>query len=109
MSEYIPDNWVVIRMTHKDSVFYKVLAGWSGSYLNGDSWRLNSGVDKCVYDVTTDRWKFYGATGSVYYCHVDTYGLRMSTAPIWNQMLEKYPDQVELLENRNWAEMDWSK
>jgi hypothetical protein len=33
----------------------------------------------------------------------------MATAPVWQQLLEKYPDQVELLENRNWAEMDWSK
>ena len=109
MTEYAPDSWVIIRITNEEQVFYKVLGGWSGGYLNGDSWRLNSGIDKCVYDVATDRWQFYGSSGSVYNCHVDTYGLRMSTAHIWNQMLEKYPDQVELLENRNWAAMDWSK
>jgi hypothetical protein len=107
MTEYNPDSWVVIKMTNKDQTFYKVLGGWSGGYLNGSSWRLNSGIDTVKLD--NDVYKFYGATGSVYNCWKGSYGLKMSTAPIWNQMKALYPDQVELLEDRNWEEMDWTR
>lgn len=107
MTEYNPDSWVIIKITHNDQTFYKVLGGWSESYINGSSWRLNSGIDKCEYDIGKDQWHFYGATGSVYNCYPEAYGLRMSTASIWNQMKEKYPDQVELLEDRDWSTMEW--
>jgi hypothetical protein len=47
MSEYLPDNWVVLKINHEGKTLYKVLAGWIGGYLNGDSWRMNSGMN-CV-------------------------------------------------------------
>ena len=105
MTEYNPDSWVVIKMTNKDQTFYKVLGGWSGGYLDGDSWRLNSGVERVELD--NDRYMFYGSSGSVYNCHKESYGLKMITAGIWNQMKEKYPDQVELLDDRDWSTMEW--
>ena len=105
MTEYNPDSWVVIKMIHKDQTFYKVLGGWSGGYLNGTSWRLNSGVEKA--DLDNDLYKFYGASGSVYNCHKESYGLKMSIAGVWNEMKEKYPDQVELLDDCDWTQMEW--
>lgn len=105
MTEYKPDSWVVIKMTNKDQTFYKVLGGWSGGYLDGDSWRLNSGVERVELD--NDRYMFYGSSGSVYNCHKESYGLKMITTGIWNQMKEKYPDQVELLDDRDWSTMEW--
>jgi hypothetical protein len=30
--QYIPDNWVILKIKGSDP-HYKVLAGWSGSYL----------------------------------------------------------------------------
>lgn len=105
MTEYTPDSWVVIKMTHNDKTFYKVLGGWSGGYLNGTSWRLNSGIERV--ELEDDVYKFYGASGSVYSCYKENYGLRMSTANIWDTMKEKYPDQVELLENQDWSTMEW--
>lgn len=105
MTEYNPDSWVVIKMNYKDQTFYKVLGGWSGGYLNGTSWRLNSGIEKVELD--NDRYKFYGSSGSVYSCHKDGYGLKMSTEGIWNQMKTTYPDQVEMLEDCDWTQMEW--
>jgi hypothetical protein len=105
MTEYKPDSWVIIKMTHNEQTFYKVLGGWSGGYLNGTSWRLNSGVEKVSLD--NDRYMFYGSSGSVYSCHKETYGLKMSTAGIWDQMKEKFSEQVELLEDRDWSAMEW--
>ena len=107
MTEYRPDSWVVLKMTHKDQTFYKVLGGWSGGYLDGDSWRLNSGIDKCEYDVDNDLYHFHGSSGSDYVVCPESYGLRWSTAGVWAQMKERFPDQVELLENRDWSTMEW--
>lgn len=108
MTEYYPNCWVVIRMHYKEEVVYKVLGGWSGNYTQGDSWRLNSGIKKAEYDIAKDVWKFYGSSGSVYVCQPDQYKLGLSTYPVWNQMLEKHPNNVRLLENQNWETVDWS-
>ena len=45
---YTPDNWVVLKLKPGKGAhpIYKVLAGWSGGYLDGDSWRMNSGISK---------------------------------------------------------------
>jgi hypothetical protein len=103
MTEYNPDSWVVIKMTHNDKTFYKVLGGWSSSYLYGDSWRLNSGIERV--ELEGDVYKFDGSSGSVYSCHKENYGLRASTAYVWDMMKEKYPDQVELLEDCDWSQL----
>lgn len=105
MSEYHPDSWVMIKMTHKGETFYKVLGGWSGSYLNGTSWRLNSGVASVEKEGT--RYRFNGASGSSYVCDEGMYGLRMSTASIWETMRSQYPDNVELMEDRDWMKFDF--
>ena len=49
MSNYKPDNWVVIKMDG-DNPHYRVLAGWSGGYLHGDSWKINSGITRVEDD-----------------------------------------------------------
>lgn len=73
-----PDNWVVLKITHpnRESV-YKILAGWTGGYLDGSSWRLNSGVVKTEID--GDYFHFYGESGSVYICHKDRERLSVVT------------------------------
>tara|TARA_R110001632_G_scaffold76592_2_gene173754 strand:+ start:1081 stop:1449 length:369 start_codon:yes stop_codon:yes gene_type:complete len=97
MSEYTPDNWVVIKFTQQvksgntgygrtEKVFYKVLGGWSGGYLDGDSWRLNSGI--VDVEETTDSFIFIGGSGSRYICDKGQYQLRMNTVGIWKQMQE---------------------
>ena len=96
-----PDSWVVIKVIGEDTM-YKVLAGWSGSYLNGTSWQLNSGIVKV--EQNGEYFMFHGSSGSVYRCHKEGYGLRMSTAGIWNTLKERYPEQVELMEeNTSWS------
>ena len=99
MSTYNPDCWVVIKITNNDEVLYKVLAGWGGGYLNGDSWRLNSGIN-LVFDHDREI-HFHGST---YICHKEAYGLRMSTAGIFKQM-QMSDVAVELMPE----DTDWSK
>ncbi len=52
--EYTPDSWVVLKVKAGKGTFpfYKVLAGWSGGYLSGDSWRINSGITRVEDDRT---------------------------------------------------------
>jgi hypothetical protein len=98
---YLPDNWVVVKV----SKGYKVLAGWSSSYLEGSSWRMNSGITEVHED--QDHFLFHGFSGSVYACHKDRYGMNMSSAGIFKQMKDAYP-QVELMpEDTDWMKVDW--
>ena len=97
MNTLNPDSWVIIKVTGIEAkVFYKVLAGWSGGYLDGDSWRMNSGIDKVEDD--GEYWNFIGQSGSVYRCHKKGNTMRMSMAGTWDQLRNQYPDNVELVE-----------
>ena len=109
MSEYRPDNWVVLKIMLPDQdTLYKVLGGWSGGYLDGDSWRMNSGIAKVVY--REEYVDFYGESGSVYQCPLSQYRLRMNNAGIWDQLKEKFGDAVELMpEDTDWSTLDPAK
>ena len=94
--DYYPDSWVVIRV--KETGLYKVLAGWSGSYLYGDSWRMNSGIVRV--EEGEGYWLMHGHSGSIYRCDEKSYGLRMST----NGIYMKIQDKVDVMP----ADTDWS-
>ena len=68
-TEYTPHAWCLVK--YGDDM--RVMATWSGGYLYGDSWRLNSGIDDI--EETEDSWKFIGFSGSVYECRKDGYGI----------------------------------
>ena len=82
MSLYTPNTWVMLKFTNTSNgvAVYKILAGWSGSYLYGASWKLNSGVTKVERD--GDFYLFSGSSGSVYKCHKNSYGLSAYTSGI---------------------------
>lgn len=102
---YTPDNWVIIKFKGDDP-HYRVLAGWSGGYTTGDSWRINSGITKV--EETEDSYLFYGSTGSCYKCGKNSYTLRMNNAHVWQQLQEIHGDKVEIMdEETNWKEIDW--
>lgn len=74
MAVYTPNAWVILRLTIDGEVTDKVLGGWYGGYLYGDSWRLNSGITE-VRD-QDGFYEFVGYSGSVYRC--DKQSERMS-------------------------------
>ena len=111
MNEYNPDNWVVLKIKEGKGTFpfYKVLAGWSGGYLDGDSWRMNSGVTSVEDD--GDYFKFYGSSGSCYRCYKESYCLRMNNAGVYNRLVEhqKFKGQIILMpEDTDWMNIDWN-
>ena len=71
MSQYNPDKWLLIKFGGTDP-HYRVFGSWSGSYLDGDSWRMNRGITRVEED--GDYYKFFGSSGSCYRCHKEMYG-----------------------------------
>lgn len=83
-----PNKWLIIKIDNVGDIFYKVFGTWSGGYLEGDSWRLNSGIDKTVYH--EDSYEFQGNSGSVYICGKGGYGIAgASNYAVLETLLEK--------------------
>ena len=92
-----PDSWVIIEINHEGEQFQKILSGWSGSYLYGDSWRMSSPIKELNIDVDKDYIIANTDSGSQYTLYKNYQGLRMSIAGIWNQLKERFGDAVEIV------------
>jgi hypothetical protein len=94
MSTYHPDTWVMLKFVHKGKPIHKILAGWGGSYLYGQSWKLNSGVTKVTEDDT--HYHFEGSSGSIYSCHKKAYGFSGYTAQIYSSFQKEVEDNDDV-------------
>ena len=102
MSYYAPDRWVVLKLP----MGYKVLGGWTGGYLYGSSWRLNSGVTRVELD--GELIIFYGYSGSQYMCRKQDYGFNSASFDICNSMMLQAPGMVELMPaDTDWLGVEW--
>jgi len=64
---YSPDSWELVKVTTNSKVHYRILAGWSGSYMYGNSYKLSSGFDSADQVVNLPyNWKIPQSSGSVY-------------------------------------------
>jgi hypothetical protein len=94
-----PDCWVIIEVKTPEGIqFQKILAGWSGGYLNGDSWRMSSPVKRMKIKVNQDFFTVDTESGSFYTLWKSRQGLRMSNSGIYNELKEKFGDYVEIVE-----------
>jgi len=94
----LPDSWVIIEILHGAETMSKILAGWSGGYLDGDSWRMSSPIKHLDIDTSSEYIIAHTESGSVYTLYRDSQGLRMSNAGIWNQLKETHGDMVRIVE-----------
>ena len=102
---YMPDNWAVVKYKGDDP-HYRILAGWSGGYLDSDTWRMNSGITRVKE--TDDSFLFYGASGSCYECIKTAYCIRSNNSYVWSELKERLGDKVELMpEDTDWMNLDW--
>ncbi len=92
-----PDNWVIIEVNHEGEQFQKILSGWSGSYLYGDSWRLSSKIKEINIKVNQDFFTVDTQSGSKYTLFKSRQRLRMSNAGIYNQLKERFGESVEIV------------
>ena len=100
MTMYRPHRWVVIKLPERG---YKVLGGWVGGYLDGDEWRLNSGITRA--DREDDLWFFSGASGSVYQCHESAYGVTALSGGILKKLVDR--GAVEMPEDTDWSTLEY--
>jgi hypothetical protein len=86
--EIKPDKWLVIKIGVSEPI-YKVFASWYGGYLDGDSWKINSGISEVQKE--GDHIDFHGYSGSCYRCHKNNYGISSYGERILDSMMN-HPD-----------------
>ena len=97
----IPDNWVIVEI--QDPIhpgmppIQKIISGWSGSYLYGDSWRVSSSIKQLDIKINQDFFTVETNSGSTYTLWKSRQGLRMSNSGIYNELKEKFGDKIELI------------
>ena len=109
MTEYVPDRWCVISIPSNRETVYKVFASWSGGYIGGDSWKLNSGIVRA--DLIDGCWHFQGSSGSVYVCGCNSYGTNGYGAGVLDSIIARAADQgyeiTVLPSHTDWASLDY--
>lgn len=96
----VPQRWVILKLADN---YYKVFGTWTGGYLTGDRWKLNSGIKGVEQD--DDYYYFIGFSGTCYKCHKKAYGVASYYGfDVLNEIIKKSKGEIELMED----ESDWS-
>ena len=104
--DYTPERWVVLHFPN-DEIKYRLLAGWLGGYLNGDSWRLNSGI--IGVSEFKDYVVFWGSSGSTYKCMRQLYGTTSLTNQVWKNIKKVRDENVFILdEDTIWNNLNFN-
>lgn len=99
----IPDKWVIVKIDD-DDLLYKVFASFYGGYLDGDSWKMNSGIAKVEED--DKSFMFYGYSGSVYRCMKGTYGTSFYSQGVLDGIIDRADKPVEVMsEDTDWIKL----
>lgn len=101
-----PERWVILKLSNNN---YKVFGTWAGGYLDGDRWKLNSGINKVEED--ENFYYFIGFSGSCYKCHKKGYGIKTSYGlAILNKIIEQGEGKIELMEDTDdWVHNSYTK
>jgi len=110
MKEYTPDKWLVVKIEGGEfPLTYKVFACWHGGYLDGDSWKLNSGITEVTKE--DNFFLFKGYSGSVYKCHEKSYGLHNYGSMVLLNIIKKSKEagtSVEIMpDDTNWLDLSY--
>jgi hypothetical protein len=105
MTAYTPDKWIVVKIDGEDP-HYRILGSWSGGYLDGDSWRMNSGIVRVEAD--DNYLKFYGSSGSCYVVHKEMWGTNMIGQGTYDKYKASLGDKFNIVDdNTDWLNHDW--
>lgn len=96
-SLYQPDSWQLVHVIPKDTsaAYYRILAGWSGSYMYGSSWKLSSGCEQ-VFDLG-DSWKVPQSSGSVYILRKTSEHPSLATAGVLESIVQSNHDEFNIV------------
>ena len=103
-----PDRWVVLELKVNDKIYYKIFGSWAGGYLDGDRWKMNSGISSVEED--DDDYYFIGYSGSCYKCHKKCYGVMTSySQSVLDNLIDKAGEMDAsvsvLLDDTNFMEL----
>jgi hypothetical protein len=108
--EIIPDKWIVVQLIHNETNVYKIFATWMGGYLDGDSWKLNSGIESVSND--DEYYYFKGYSGSVYKCHKNNYGIATSftrnVVENFKKVITENGSELLLFDEVAWKDIDFT-
>lgn len=94
-----PERWVIVKLPND---YYKVFGTWVGGCLDGDRWKLNSGISKVEQD--ENFYYFVGFSGSCYKCYKKGYGIATYYGlGVLNKIIEQGNGQIELMKDTD----DW--
>ena len=84
-----PNSYRILLIDTPDNKpLVKVFASWSGGYLSGDEYRINSGTELITEDES--HYFFHGYSGSIYKLRKDVQGsLTSYSAGIYNRILQQ--------------------
>tara|TARA_R110000772_G_scaffold66361_2_gene147922 strand:- start:15531 stop:15890 length:360 start_codon:yes stop_codon:yes gene_type:complete len=93
---YTPHFWLPVKITSKHGTVFKIFGVWRGGYLDGDSWRLNSGIKS----IEEDDEYFYveGYSGSLYKCYKDNQSTTGYGAAVLEDLTRRLKEQGVTLE-----------
>jgi hypothetical protein len=98
-----PEKWVILKFKGT----YKVFGTWRGSYLEGDSWRLNSGVERITQDAT--HYYFHGYSGSCYRCNKKAYGFATIYGEAVLKSIKKKTGCKQLKDKKDWTRVNFNE
>ena len=92
-----PDKWLLLKITQPNNVvLLKIFGSWSGSYLSGSSWRLNSGVKTA--EKQGENYLFKGYSGSQYLCNEGMYGATAFASGVLSKLIERTESRIEVVD-----------
>lgn len=93
MSTYNPDRWTLLYVKYPDEPeeVVRVYSGNYGGFAGSDTWKLSSEVE--VTEVEGDLMKFTTASGSVYTCHKNCYGMSGYMAGVYESIYKAGTDR----------------
>ena len=111
-SIYTPNNWQLVRVTPKDTgaIYYRILVGWSGSFMYGSSWKLSSGFGPvrngtfgCEQVIDEgDSWRVPQSSGSVYILRKNSERSSAATWGVIECVMRDNPDvKLEIVKMEN--------
>lgn len=97
-SIYTPNNWQLVRVTPKDTsaIYYRILAGWSGSFMYGSSWKLSSGCERVIED--GGIWEVPQNSGSVYILRKNSEHTSLAVTGVLQSIIQSNPEtKIEIV------------
>ena len=105
LSEYTPDSWVIVKIqSEKYGTIYKVLAGWSGSYLYGASWKLSSGI--VTFEDKGEHYESLQDSGSTYILYKSSErmsAIMASTFASLEEQLKENDGTIEVIDSGDYV------